>query len=119
MAIRAVVFDIGGVLEIAPKTGWEAKWEGRLGLRPGELNEQLLGVWKDGSSGKITEEEVKQGVGEILGLDRAQVDAFMRDLWDEYTGTLNVELAGYFASLRPLYKTAILSNSFAGARRHE
>src|SRR3954466_14230186 len=107
MAIRVVVFDIGGVLEIAPKTGWEARWEERLGLRPGELNERLMDVWKDGSSGKITEEEVEQGVGEILGLDRTQGEALMRDLWDEYTGTLNVELAGYFASLRPRYKTAI------------
>src|SRR3954451_20242271 len=106
MAIRAVVFDIGGVLEIAPKTGWEAKWEERLGLRPGELNERLLDVWKDGSSGKITEEEVERGVGEFLGLDPTQVGTFMRDLWDEYTGTLNVELADYFASLRPRYKTA-------------
>jgi putative hydrolase of the HAD superfamily len=48
-----------------------------------------------------------------------QVAAFMDDLWDEYLGTLNVELAEYFAGLRPCYQTAILSNSFAGARRKE
>jgi epoxide hydrolase-like predicted phosphatase len=60
MSIRAVVFDIGGVLEITPRTGW-----------------------------------------------------------DEYLGTLNVELATYFASLRPRYRTAIISNSFVGAREKE
>ena len=27
MTIRAVVFDIGGVLEITPPTGWVEKWE--------------------------------------------------------------------------------------------
>jgi hypothetical protein len=27
MAIRAVVFDIGGVLEITPDTGMTQKWE--------------------------------------------------------------------------------------------
>lgn len=27
MTIRAVVFDIGGVLEITPRTGWVEKWE--------------------------------------------------------------------------------------------
>ena len=37
MAIRAVVFDIGGVLEITPRTGWEEKWEARLHVKPGEL----------------------------------------------------------------------------------
>ncbi|MEO8287271.1 MAG: HAD family phosphatase [Chloroflexota bacterium] len=119
MTIRTIVFDIGGVLEITPKTGWERKWETLLNLKPGEMNERLMSVWKDGSSGKISEEEVEKGVGEILELDRAQVDAFMHDLWAEYLGTLNVELAAYFASLRPRYRTAILSNSFAGARRKE
>jgi putative hydrolase of the HAD superfamily len=119
MAIRAVVFDIGGVLEITPRTGWEARWEARLGLKPGELDERLMEVWKAGSSGAISEAEVEQRIGEILGLSRAHVDEFMRDLWDEYLGTLNAELAAFFASLRPRYIIGILSNSFAGARRQE
>ncbi len=117
MAIRAVVFDIGGVLEITPRTGWVEKWEARLHLEPGELDERLMDVWKDGSSGKISEEE--QSVGEIMGMDQGQVEALMADLWEEYLGELNVELAAYFASLRPRYQTAILSNSFAGARGKE
>ncbi len=119
MAIRAVVFDIGGVLEITPKTGWGAKWEAYLHLKPGQLDERLMSVWKDGSSGKLSEQEVEKSIGDILGLDRAQVDVFMNDLWQEYLGELNVELAAYFTSLRPRYQTAILSNSFAGARGKE
>ncbi len=119
MAIRAIVFDIGGVLEITPKTGWKAKWEARLHLKPGELDERLMGVWRDGSSGKISEEEVEQSIGKIMGLDRVQLDSFMYDLWKEYLGELNIDLATYFASLRPRYQTAILSNSFAGARGKE
>ena len=35
MAIRAVAFDIGGVLEITPDTGMTEKWEQRLHLKPG------------------------------------------------------------------------------------
>ena len=119
MAIRAVVFDIGGVLEITPQTGWVEKWEVHLHLKPGELDERLMDVWKDGSSGKISEEEVAQSVGEIMGMDQGQVEALMADLWEEYLGELNVELAAYFASLRPSYQTAILSNSFVGARGKE
>ncbi len=119
MAIRAVVFDIGGVLEITPRTGWVEKWEARLHLKPGELDKRLMDVWKDGSSGNISEEEVEQSVGEIMGMDQGQVEALMADLWEEYLGELNVELAAYFASLRPRYQTAILSNSFAGARSKE
>jgi len=119
LAIRAVVFDIGGVLEFTLRTGWERKWEANLGLKPGELAERLHSVWKDGSIGTISEEQVEKSTGDILGLDRAQLDTFMNDLWEEYVGTLNIEIAAYFAGLRPRYQTAILSNSFVGAREKE
>jgi putative hydrolase of the HAD superfamily len=62
---------------------------------------------------------VEQRIGEILGMDQVHVGALMADLWEEYLGELNVELAVYFASLRPRYRTALLSNSFAGARSKE
>jgi epoxide hydrolase-like predicted phosphatase len=119
MPIQTVLFDIGGVLEITPMTGWEAKWETQLGLNAGELNTRLKHVWMDGSSGKMSEADVERNIAETLGLDSAQLAAFVTDLWDEYLGELNVELAAYFAGLRPRYQTAILSNSFAGARRRE
>jgi epoxide hydrolase-like predicted phosphatase len=119
MTIRAVVFDIGGVLVITPRTGWVEKWEIHLHLNPGELDERLMDVWRDGTLGNISEEEVEKSVGEILGMDQGQVEAFMADLWEEYLGELNVELAAYFSSLRPHYQTAILSTSFAGARGKE
>jgi epoxide hydrolase-like predicted phosphatase len=124
MAIRAVVFDIGGVLEINPPTGWVEKWEARLHLKAGELDERLMDVSRAGSLGTISEEEVEKRIGEILHFvqnDRGQgqVQALMADLWEEYLGTLNVELATYFSSLRPRYQTAIISNSFVGARSRE
>jgi putative hydrolase of the HAD superfamily len=119
MPVRAVVFDIGGVLEDAPPTGVAERWEAALGLRPGELNERLGGVWEAGAIGAISEGEVHRSIGRLLGLDEAQVSAFVQDIWTEYLGTLNAELAGYFSSLRPRYRTAMLSNSFVGARERE
>jgi putative hydrolase of the HAD superfamily len=98
MTIRAVVFDIGGVLEITPQTGWVEKWEAHLYLKPGELDERLMDVWKDGGSGKISEEEVEQSVGEIMGMAQGQVEALVADLWEEYLGELNVELAALACS---------------------
>ena len=119
MTIRAVVFDIGGVLELTPRTGWDRQWEAQLGLPPGGLAARLGEVWRAGSVGSISEADVERRTGEILGLDRARLDAFMADLWAEYLGTLNAELAAYFAGLRPRYQTALLSNSFVGARERE
>ena len=49
MAIRAVVFDIGGVLEITPRTGWNGRWEADLHLAPGEIESRLADAWRGGS----------------------------------------------------------------------
>lgn len=119
MTIRAVVFDIGGVLEIKSRTGWVEKWEAYLHLKPGEVHGLLMDVWIDGSYSNISEEEVEKRIGEIMGMDLGQVEALIADLWEEYLGELNVELATYFASMRPRYQTALLSNSFSGARSRE
>jgi putative hydrolase of the HAD superfamily len=119
MPIRAVVFDIGGVLEITPVTGWATRWETLLDLVPGALAERMADVWRAGSIGTITEAEMERRTAEILGFDQAQLRAFMDDIWAEYLGSPNTELIDYFASLRPRYQTAILSNSFVGARERE
>jgi putative hydrolase of the HAD superfamily len=76
-------------------------------------------VWTAGSLGTVSEAEVHAALAERLRLSPGQVDEFMAGLWEEYVGTLNTELAGYFAALRPGYRTGILSNSFVGARERE
>jgi epoxide hydrolase-like predicted phosphatase len=119
MVIRAVVFDIGGVLEITPDLGVIPMWESRLGLLAGELSERMHDAFVDGSIGTITEDDVHQALGDRLGLDEQQVAAFIADIWREYLGTPNTELIEYTRLLRPLYRTGILSNSFVGARETE
>lgn len=113
MTLRAVVLDIGGVLEMTPRTGWQQKWDARLPVN--ELEARLQRMGRDGSLGTCPEAEWQAGVLEITGMESAQMDEFMADLWHEYLGTLNTELAAYFTSLRPRYNTALLSNSFLGA----
>ena len=119
MPIRAVVFDIGGVLELTEPGRLERIWAPRLGLGPGELGARLAGVSAAGAVGAISEQQAGQRIAEIIGLDAGQLRAFLADLWTEYLGTLNTGLAGYFASLRPRYRTGIISNSFVGARQRE
>lgn len=119
MAIRAVVFDIGGVLEITPDLGVTELWETRLRLPAGELNKRMHDAWAGGGIGTLTEDDVRQAVTDRLGLDGQQLEAFMADIWREYLGTANIELIEYARRLRPRYRTGILSNSFAGARERE
>jgi epoxide hydrolase-like predicted phosphatase len=119
MTIEAVVFDIGGVLEITPSLGVAEMWESRLGLQPGEINKRMQDVWEGGAIGTINERDVHQAVRERLGLDERQLDEFMGMIWREYLGTGNTELIEYVRQLRPTYRTGIVSNSFVGARERE
>jgi epoxide hydrolase-like predicted phosphatase len=119
MTVRAIVFDIGGVLEYDPDLGVASKWERRLGLDPGGMGLKLGHLWAAGSIGTITLSEVHQGIRDTLGVDDSTVEAMMADIWAQYLGTLNTELYEYFRALRPRYITGILSNSFVGARERE
>jgi len=119
MVICAVVFDIGGVLEIDPDLGVIPMWENRLRLPAGELNERMHDAWVGGSIGAISEGDVHQALRDRLGLDERQVTGFLADIWREYLGTPNTELIEYARRLRPRYRTGILSNSFVGARERE
>src|SRR5258708_27736886 len=92
MVIRAVVFDIGGVLELAPGggeptiafAGMLAAWEARLHLRPGELqqrlgemDERLSSMGKDGALGTCSEAEWQEELRLVTGMDQVQGDAFI------------------------------------------
>src|SRR5947207_7638108 len=119
MVIRAVVFDIGGVLEITPDLGVDRRWETRLGLPAGEIDARLRDVWQGGSVGTITLDDVHEALKDRLGLDDERLAQFMADVWREYLGTANTELIEYARQLRPRYRTGIVSNSFVGARERE
>ncbi|MFG2431586.1 HAD family hydrolase [Streptomyces sp. NPDC048590] len=119
MNTACVVLDIGGVLEITPETGWVRRWEERLRLSPGTVNERMGDVWRAGSLGKIDERDVRWEAMSRLGIEGDQLEAFMADLWAEYLGTPNQELIDFVQGLRGRCRLGILSNSFAGAREQE
>ena len=119
MKATCVILDIGGVLEITPETGSMQRWEERLELPFGTVDERMRDVWQAGCVGSISEREVHEQVAARLGLDAPQVEAFMADLWAEYLGTPNEELIAYVRGLRGSCRLGILSNSFVGARERE
>lgn len=119
MAIRAVVFDIGGVLQITPSTGWQSRWEEELGLESGGIDARLHAVYRAGTTGSITLAEAERRIATILKLDAQQLADVMNELWNEYLGSLDVALTNWFRALRPRYRTGILSNSWVGAREKE
>src|SRR5690348_16563058 len=118
MTIRAVVFDIGGVLELdvieLVEIDLDARWEQRLSLQPGEIERRMEPIWHAGSLGECSEEDVHLEMSRRLGMSQEHVEEYMHEMWDWYCGRLNVPMADFFRSLRPRYHTAILSNSFVG-----
>jgi epoxide hydrolase-like predicted phosphatase len=119
MAIKAVIFDIGGVLEVTPPTGWQEKWSARVGLNHSDFASRLDATWTAGELGHISLQDAERQIADALTLTEAELVLFMDDLWVEYLGSLNVELVEYFEALRPRFKTGILSNGFVGARERE
>jgi len=119
MTIRAVVFDIGGVLEIAPDLGVDERWAKRLGLTTDEFDQRTADTWADGAVGRATLAQVHDRLAAALAVQASTVDEMMDEIWVQYLGTLNHELVEYVARLRPRYRTGILSNSFVGARERE
>jgi putative hydrolase of the HAD superfamily len=123
--IRAVVFDIGGVLEQVddhswPQT-WAERWAGRAGLTPAQLVAALDEQPPIGDlvTGGATEQEFRDLYAAALGLDVPQADEMMAQMWDAYCGTLDQELFDWYTALRGRYTLGILSNSSDGARREE
>jgi epoxide hydrolase-like predicted phosphatase len=121
MTIRAVVFDIGGVLEYADDGSWLSSWSADLNLTPDELSARLGRVDPHGqiTIGEWTEAEYVQRYRDVLGFPEEGTERFVETMWDWYCGELDQQMFEFAANLRPAYRTAILSNSADGARREE
>jgi epoxide hydrolase-like predicted phosphatase len=119
--IKAVVFDIGGVLERVDDMSWLEPWGRRAGISEQDIESKLTLFQLDDviATGQLSEAAYKAHYAEALGLDAEGADEFMQDMWRWYCGELDQEMFDFAASLRPAYTTAILSNSADGARREE
>jgi hypothetical protein len=69
MAIGAVLYDIGGVLETTPPTGWERRWSERLGLDGTDMVQRLGDIWGSVDTGALSLTEVERATADALQLD--------------------------------------------------
>ena len=122
MTIKAVVFDIGGVLEQVQDDAWPKiwirGWERRMNLPAGHVTAALESTG-DMVTAEMSEVQIRDLYADVLGLDEHQAHQMMAEMWDAYCGELDVALRDFAAGLRPKFATAILSNSADGARREE
>jgi epoxide hydrolase-like predicted phosphatase len=121
MAIRAVIFDLGGVLYITPSLTWARRWQAMMGLKDDPFIASILSspeqseYVNDMMTGKILESEALEMVARRWKISPALFNRFRRGALS--SRRWNKELAHFVESLRPRYKTAILSNAGSDARQ--
>ncbi len=110
--IKAVVFDVGGVLlrteDRAPRT----ELEQRLGLAPGTIEAEIINGERGHAAqrGEGTLAELWAWAGQRYGLSTNATAQMQRDYWGG--DRLHAALIDYVRTLRPRYQTAIISNAF-------
>lgn len=117
MPLKAVVFDLGGVLVRTENPEPRKQLAARLGISPEELYQLIF----DSASaqlatlGRITTEEHWMNVRRTLGLSETEFTHFPEEFWGG--DRLDLDLVDYLRSLRRRYRTALLSNAWDDLRQ--
>jgi len=118
MAIRAVIFDLGGVLVRTEDQAPRADLANRLGISREQLYDQIFDSpsAKQATLGVITADQHWENVRQALGLTMERFSAARRAFWAG--DRLDMDLVDRIRSLRPRYKTALLSNAWSDLRSY-
>ena len=115
--IKAVIFDVGGVLLRTQDHGPRRRWERQLGLQDWE-SEQIVFSGEMGTAaqqGVMDDGELWTWIGRHLQLEDEQLKQFRQDFWSG--DVLDEELINLIRRLRAEYQTAIISNATDYLRR--
>lgn len=117
MPLKAVIFDLGGVLvrTLDPKP--RQRLAARLGISPGELSQIVFDseTARLATLGKITTEEHWQAVRVALKLSPDEFTTVPLEFWGG--DQLDLNLVEFLRALRPHYRTALLSNAWDDLRQ--
>ncbi|HAJ35337.1 MAG TPA: hypothetical protein DCL15_06550 [Chloroflexi bacterium] len=109
--IKAIIFDVGGVLVRTEDPAPRRALEIQLGLQPGAAEALVYNSEKgqQAQRGVITSQELWRWIQGHFHLDDAELASFRRQFWGG--DRLNTPLLGLVRALRPHYQTAIISNA--------
>ena len=109
--IKAVIFDVGGVLIRTADHSSRREWEKHLGLAEWESEQIVFNseMGQKAQRGEIETAELWQWIGRHLSLDAVTLQAFQAGFWAG--DVLDTELVTFIRQLRPRYQTAIISNA--------
>ena len=116
MPTRAVLFDVGGVLMRNADLRAHRKWEALLGVNDGQLHNFLFSS-RDAERaflGQLREADLFRDAARRLHLSDAQRTELVMDFWAGER--VDIRLLEFIGSLRPRYKTALVSNAWSDSR---
>lgn len=110
--IKAIIFDIGGVIVRTEDHSSRRQWEKKLGLAEWESETIVFNseMGTKAQCGSITDAELWIWVGQRLNLDDSELAAFRAGFWAG--DVLDSELVDYIRMLNGTgYQTAVISNA--------
>ncbi len=117
MSIRAVIFDLGGVLVRTENRAPRTQLAERLGLSYDELSALVFDSQSSHQAmkGEITTAEHWEAIRKTLGVSKKELPQVPLEFWGG--DALDEDLINYLRDLRPHYKTALLSNAWDDLRQ--
>lgn len=116
MTIRAVLWDLGGVLVRTEDRSGRRAWERRHGLPEGGLDDLVFGspAGQRAARGLGSEEEIWESAAARLGLDADGRAALRREF---FAGDrLDEDLMAYIRALRPAQRVGMITNAWPSVR---
>jgi len=115
-SIRAVFWDLGGVIVRTHDWGGRARWEKRAGLSPHELERIVFKgeMGERAALGQASSDDVWTWVLHHLGFPESERSAIERDFFSG--DQVDNELISFIHCLRPEHKTGMISNAWPELR---
>ncbi len=120
MTIRAVFFDLGGVIVRTEYQAPRQRLAEQFGMDYEDIEKVVFGGGPNGSSarasvGEISEEEHWQNVMKVLKLPAAEAERVKREFFGG--DVIDRSLLEFLRSLKPEYKVGAISNAWSGLRK--
>jgi epoxide hydrolase-like predicted phosphatase len=121
MSLRAVIFDLGGVIVRTEYQAPRQKLAERFGMDYEDIEKIVFGGGSNGSAarasvGEITEEEHWQQVMKTLKLPLDQYPEIEKEFFGG--DVVDRTLLEFLRSLKPRYKVGLISNAWSGLRAY-
>ena len=116
--IRAVLWDLGGVILRTMDWSLRSRWEERLGLAPRQLTRLVFesDASRRATLGQASDNDVWDSVAEALQLDPSTRDQLRREYFAN--DRIDAALMEFIRGLRRHVRVGMISNAWPGVRRY-